>query len=127
MKENNISINVFRPIEEVFDFTINPENTPLWIDSIVKEETNEFPVKVGTEYKNVNQKGEWTEYVVSKFEPNKIFELKQKDSDYHVRYTYEQISENETKLTYFEWVENGELEHPFTKETLENLKEVLEK
>ncbi|MEK7175717.1 MAG: SRPBCC family protein [Patescibacteria group bacterium] len=127
MKENKILINIFRPIEEVFDFTINPQNTPLWIDGIVREETNDFPIKVGTEYKNVNQKGDWTEYVVVKFEPNKIFELKQKDNNYHVQYTYEKVSENETGLTYFEWVEHGELENPFIKNTLEKLKMVLEK
>lgn len=57
----------------------------------------------------------------------KVFELKQKDSDYHVRYTYEKISENETKLTYFEWVENGELSSQFTLATLEKLKRVMEK
>jgi len=37
-------------------------------------------------------------------------------------YTFEKVSDNKTKLTYFEWVENGELESPFTLAVLEKLK-----
>jgi hypothetical protein len=43
-----------------------------------------------------------------------------------VRYSYGVIEENKTKMTYFEWSENGELTDPFEKETLENLKKVIE-
>jgi hypothetical protein len=127
MKDNKISIEINRPVSEVFEFTINPNNTHLWIDGIVHEEANESPIRLGTEYRNVNKNGEWSEYEVVQFKPNKIFELKQKNSLYNVRYTYEQLSNTKTKLTYFEWVEKGELDGPFTIAVLEKLKSVMEK
>lgn len=126
MKKNRISVEINCPVSEVFEFTINPINTRLWIDSIVREETNESPVKLGTKYKNINRESKWTEYTVVKFEPNKIFEMKQNNSSYHVRYTYEQISDKKTKLTYFEWVEHGDLDEPFSLVVLKKLKEVIE-
>ena len=126
MKDNKIIIEINCPNSKVFEFTINPDNTHLWIDNIVREVTNEFPIRLGTEYKNLNKQGKWTEYKVTSFELNKIFELKQKDNSYHVRYTYESISDNKTNLTYFEWVDEGDLEEPFSPVVLEKLKEVIE-
>ncbi len=126
MKENKISIEINCPISEVFEFTLNPKNTPLWIDNIVSEQTNEWPVKLGTKYKNANG-GKWSEYTVIQFEPNKLFEMKQSNSLYHVHYTFKKISDKKTKLTYFEWVEKGELEDPFCLAFLEKLKRVMER
>ncbi len=126
MKQNKISIEIQRPIADVFDFTINPNNTHLWIDSVIKEETSEWPIKIGTEYRNVDTKGEWTTYIVSALESNKLFELKQKGGDYSVRYTYEKVSDLMTRLTYFEWMEKGELSNPFQQGVLEKLKQVME-
>ncbi len=125
-QKNKISILINVSLSKVFEFTINPNNTHLWIDSVVEEKIDKFPIKLGTEYKNVNQKGEWTEYIVVKFETDKIFELKEKEGDYSVRYEYKEISPKETELTYFEWVEKGELKNLFLISTLEKLKEVLE-
>ena len=126
MKENKISVEINKPISEVFEFTTNPKYTNLWIGGIVREERNESPVKLGTEYKNVNGQGEWSIYTVVQLGLNKLFELKQKDSLYSVRYTYEKISDNKTKLTYYEWVESGELDGPFTRDTIEKLKQIME-
>ena len=126
MKENKIVVEVNRPVSKVFEFTINPRNTHLWINSLVQEETNEYPIRVGTEYKNLNKQGKWTEYKVVQFEENKVFHMKQKNSSYNVRYIYEPISDNRTKLTYFEWVGEGELEQPFSLTFLEKLKRLIE-
>jgi len=52
MKENIISIIINKSIHEVFEFSTNPQNTHLWVDSIKEEMTNEYPPKLGTIYKN---------------------------------------------------------------------------
>ena len=126
MKENKISIIINKPISEVFWFSINPANTNKWSDDIKKEETNEWPVKVGSKYRSTDGSGTWSEYTLVKFEENQIFELASEDGEYHVRYTYTSITENSTELEYFEWVDNTELSSPYSKNALEKLKELIE-
>lgn len=125
MKENKISILIEKPIEEVFQFTTDPKNTHLWFDSIEEEKTNEWPIKLGTIYRNRGKESDWSEYEVVNLEPNQLFELASKDSDYHVRYTYRKVGQG-TELEYFEWVTEGALEGPFTVEGLKVLKDLIE-
>ena len=126
MKSNKLTIQIDKPIVEVFAFTINPKNTSLWIESLVKEQTNEWLVKVGTIYRNQNKSGKWSEYTVSNILENRIFELVSKDRNYHVRYTYKALDDKTCKLEYYEWVDKGQLEEPFTLDTLKKLKVVME-
>jgi hypothetical protein len=126
MKENEISIEINRPVGEVFEFTINPKNIHLWVEDIVEGKTNESPVQLGTEYRDINKGGDWTEYRVVQFKPNKTFELKQKNGLYHVLYKYEALSDKKTKLTFIEWVDDGNLENPFTLMVLKKLKKAVE-
>jgi len=125
MKENRISIVINKPVQEVFTFTIDPNNTPKWIDGIKEEQISEQPVKVGTIYKNTNNGKDWNVYQVIEFEKNKVFTLKQQGSSYHVRYTYEPLNELMTKLTYFEWNKEG-IANPFSIQALEKLKAIIE-
>lgn len=125
MKENTISVEFSKSPEEVFEFTINPENTHKWIKRIAKEQTNEYPVRLGTVYRNVDRNNVWTEYRVVKIEKNKVFELKEIDGSYSVRYTYEPLKNGNTRLIYFEKDET-DLKNPFEQKVLEELKSVLE-
>ena len=125
MQENKLIIKIKKPVHKVFELTINPNFTPEWID-IVEEEHADYPIKPGTIYKNKGKSGEWNEYIVSDFIENKVFELKSLNSSYVVRYTYERISEDETGLTYHEWMNEGEISEPFEMRHLEKLKNILE-
>lgn len=125
MKESKLIIKIKRPVAEVFEFTINPANTPRWIDAIVSETTDTEETSIDTRYINVNNEGEKNSYQVSKFEKDRIFELQSLSSKYGVRYTYIPLSQDETELEYFEWDEN--LFNPFTIDVLQKLKTMMEK
>lgn len=126
MQHNKLTIEINRNVSSVFDFTIDPANTPTWISHLVVEETNEFPTKLGTIYRNHDGSGIWDEYIVVEFEKNKIFTLRSKDNNYSVRYTYTDLGENKSSMEYYEWVESGELSNPFQQDVLEELKSILE-
>lgn len=126
MKDTKLTIQIKRPVRELFSFLLDPKNTPTWIESIVKEETNEWPVKVGTIYRNHGEDGVWSEYTLIQLKPNKSFEMMKNDNNYHVRYTFKELDKNTTEFVYYEWVENGELEGPFTIDILQKLKVILE-
>ncbi len=126
MKSNTITIIINKSPQEIFDFTLNPNNTPKWIDSIIKEEIDVTPPKLGSVYRNVNRQGVWSEYHVTEFLNGTRFTMASKDGNYHVLYTFTPKERNVTELEYYEWVDNGDLEGPFTKDILEKLKQIIE-
>ena len=126
MKDLKLTVKINRPIDEVFGFTTNPDNTPKWIDSVVGEKAEIFPPQIGTKYQNWDESGNISEYVVTKYEPTKVFQLDAAHQDYKVRYTYTPISDDETELEYYEWSESDRLHAPFMQEILDKLKLVME-
>lgn len=126
MKDCKLTIKINKPVSEVFEFTTNPNNTPLWVSSIVHEEVDGTPVKLGTLYKNKDQSGQWNEYEVTQFEKDKTFVFSSKTSSYHVKYTFTKIDENSCELEYYEWMDNGVLDNPFSMDPMFKLKEILE-
>jgi uncharacterized protein YndB with AHSA1/START domain len=126
MKDCRLTIQINQPVSVVFDYTTDPNNTPLWVPSIIREEVNETPIKIGTVYRNKNKQGVWQEYEVTAFEKDKLFIFSSKTSTYHVKYTFTPINNNSCKLEYYEWVDEGLLDEPFTIDILERLKEILE-
>ncbi len=125
MQENKITIIINKPIEDVFEFTTNPKNTHLWVPSIVEEGADEYPPQIGTKYKNRGNDSDWDFYKVVEFQNNKIFTLSDLENNYHVKYTYRKINDNQTEMEYFEWMENGELSNPFTEDIIQKLKSVM--
>lgn len=127
MKENRLSIQIKRPLAEVFEFSTNPKNTHLWFTSISEEKTNEWPIKKGTIYKSRQGDGDWNGYLVTDFELNKFFELSSVHDVYKVRYEYKQLGEYLTEMAYTESVNEGELSNLTSQDVLIKLKNILEK
>jgi uncharacterized protein YndB with AHSA1/START domain len=127
MKDLKLTIQIDKPAKDIFEFTLNPKNTPKWIDFITVEETNEWPPKLGTMYRNRGEDGdEWSELELTEYDPYKRFTLSEKDGSYNVRYTFTPLKATKTELEYYEWTDRDELSVPFTMEPLEKLKRILE-
>ena len=126
MKEWKLKIDINKPIEDVFLFSIDPRNSPKWIDSFEEEVTSAWPVALGTVYRNRGKDGVWNSYTVTAFEANKVFELTAEDGGYCVHYDFEEVEPNVTRLHYHEWVTRGELDAPFERTALEKLKKLIE-
>lgn len=125
MTSNKLTIRINKPISEVFSWTINPENTALWIDGMNKEEAD-LPIQVGSHYRNYwGAENKMNEYILTQFEENKLFQLESVSGTLKVRYTYTPISDNETELEYLESDEQG-LASPFEQSVLEKLKAIME-
>lgn len=127
MREKKLTVKINRPVSEVFKFTTNPANTHTWVPSIKEEKTNEWPVKLGTIYTNTSDGEKWNEYEVTEFEKDKTFTFSQRNFPYHVRYTFTPTEDGGCDLEYFEWVDEGELDEPFTQDILDGLRKILEK
>jgi hypothetical protein len=127
MRTNTLTITIEKPISEVFEFTLNPINTPKWIETILKEKTDTENVQVGTKYSNTNDGISWTEYVCSLFEKDKSFGLDEIGGLYRVKYDYTPISIGATQLLYTEWMsDESEISKPLEIKALEKLKSVIE-
>lgn len=126
MKENKLIIQINKPINQVFAYTVIPPNAKYWVPNIVDEKTSEWPVRVGSIYFEKTSDGKWLGFYVSAINKNELFELVSEDGNYHVRYTYKPTGPNSCELEYYEWVDKGELLEPFSANVLEKLKSVME-
>lgn len=114
-------IQISRTSREVFDFTINPDNTPKWVAGVAKEQTNESPTKLGTIYKSQGQDGSWVEFVITDFEDGLMFELTKQDDSHHVKYALASLSDGSCELEYCVWVEEGEVSERFSPEAIKTI------
>ena len=127
MNENRLSIIINRPTSDVFRFALDPKNTAKWIEDIEVEETNEWPVKIGTIYRNKSRTGVWRQYKLVELVENRTFVLRSnEDANFSVRYTFYELPDNSTEFEYYEWTEHSEITDPFTMDGLETLKTILE-
>ena len=121
MRETTQKITINRPAQEVFEFVLNPENTPKWVDGVVKERTNESPQKLGTIYKNQDHAGNWSEFEITGYEPGVMFELTKRDDNHHVKYTLRPIDDSKCELEYGVWVDTGEVSQRFGPDSIESI------
>ena len=127
MKENKLTIFINKPVKEVFEYSLESNNVPKWINSIKEEIPEERPVKLGTKLRNIGvDSQEWNKYEVIDFQPPKTFTLKRLNGDYFVKYTCTE-KDNGTEFEYFELAEYGELDGLMEMSALELLKELIEK
>ena len=126
MKSNKLVIRINRPVHDVFLFTITPPNSARWIPNIIKEETNEWPVRVGTVYTLQTKSGAVSKVAIDDVRDDERVEWVSPDRNYHCRYMFQNAGKNMTELRYHEWVNEGQLEEPFNERTLGTLKSVLE-
>ena len=127
MKENKLTIFINKPVKEVFEYSLESNNVPKWINSIKEEIPEERPVKLGTKLRNIGvDSQEWNKYEVIDFQPPRTFTLKRLNGDYFVKYTCTE-KDNGPEFEYFEWAEYGELDGLMEMSALELLKELIEK
>ncbi len=125
MKDIKQTIIINRPVEEVFSFVINPANTLKWVETITTEQTNEWPVKVGTIYRSQNQAGDWAELTLMTIEPDKSFTMAKSDGSFFVNYVFNAATPQSTRLDYT-WGSEGEPDALFLDKILNKLKSVIE-
>ena len=126
MNENKLTIYIDKPIEDVFEYSLESDNVPKWITSIEKEIPSERPVKIGTRLRNIGVNSDsWNEYEIVEFLPPKTFTLKKLNDDYFVKYTCTKNGSG-TDFEYYEWAENKNLDDIMEIDALELLKEQIE-
>lgn len=120
---NEIRIEINQVREKVFEFTLEPKNTPKWCVNIEHEEIDTDQIGIGTKYKN-----DFGELEVTDYEQNVYFELTEIGTQYQCSYSFRKIDDEHTELIYFEGMLDGsKLLEPMDIASFENLKEVLEK
>lgn len=126
MHSKSYTITINKPLNEVFEATLNPKNTPLWIDGMEEEQANEQPAKLGTQYRNRGKTGDWSNYTITAFERDQTFTLSKDDGSYHVKYDFKPLDEQTTEFRYSEWEDSGVLENPLPEEAIQKLKQLIE-
>ncbi len=126
MIDQKFVVRINKPIEEVFAFITNPASTPEWINSIVKEESEDASFQIGTIIRNWDMKGNMNEYKVTAYDKPAVFQLESTVADYKLRYTCTPVSDTQTSFEYYEWSDSGELHSSSMREILNKLKMVLE-
>lgn len=100
MKENRLEIQINKPVSVVYRFCITPPNSTLWIPGVVKEETSELPIKIGTIYFLTNNSDEVSKVFVVNIKVNEYVEWISEDKNYHCSYSLNPINNNDTKMIY---------------------------
>lgn len=130
MKENLLSIKIDVSARDLYLFTINPNNTNKWIDlewEYIDTETIQIWTIYTNYYKNEKNENIYSSYVLSNLIENKLFHIKSLSSKLEAIYFYNEISENESILNYYEFNSDwSDLSSPLWINSLIKLKQILE-
>ena len=122
LKKNIIPVTINASVATVFEFSVNPDNTPSWVPTIEKETINTVVPELGTLYTN-----EYGTLKVTAFKENELFEISDITGEFVVRYEYKSVSPEVSTLVYSEWMVDGSVfPEPTPTTTLMKLKEVIE-
>ena len=107
MITTRVTVQIDRPVEEVFAFVVNPANFTRWAGALVKEsrQTSPGPVGVGTTFRQVNMllgRRFVSELRVVTFEPHRLFEYETTSGPIRFagHYTFAPVRDGEsTKFT----------------------------
>ena len=123
MKANEIRITIASPQEKVFEYTLEPKNTPQWVSDVIEMKTDTDQIDLGTKYFN-----EFITREVIDYDRNSFIELADVEGPYSCSYSFRKIDDEHTELIYFESHSDGsEIEYPMDKQSFERLKNLLEK
>lgn len=130
MKRNIIIREINCSIQKVFDFTVNPNNTPLWINTVIEEKTDSKTINLGTRYyqlvKLPKGKIEKSCAVITGFVENEFIEFSYIGTTYKCSYSYVS-TEKGTILTYYEEaMKDEDLENFMTESSMDYLKALLD-
>lgn len=123
ISSNEIRVTINKPHDKVFEFTLEPKNTPKWIDLITSETVDTEQIGIGTIYTN-----DFGILTVTDYERNLYFELTNEKTTYQCSYSFKKIDDDTTEIIYFEAMLDGsELDEPFNLKHFEKLKKIMEK
>jgi len=122
MKTNEIRIEIERPIKDVFEYTLEPQNKSIWCSIITEESVDTEQIGITSIY--INNLGS---FKVSDYERNIFLELMSLDEKFQCSYSFRKIDDNTTELIYFEAMLDGsDLTEAMDKKYFKKLKELLE-
>jgi uncharacterized membrane protein len=94
-----VTIQIDRPVKEVYDYVVNVENTQKWQPAVIQvKRLTEGPIRVGTRFSEVAKilgRQVNTTCEVTHLVPNKVFAFKGTSDgplEYQTAYTFEQSS-----------------------------------
>ena len=122
MKTNEIRIEIERPIKDVFEYTLEPQNKSIWCSIITEESVDTEQIGITSIYRN-----NLGSFKVSDYERNIFLELMSLDEKFQCSYSFRKIDDNTTELIYFEAMLDGsDLTEAMDKKYFKKLKELLE-
>jgi len=95
MKTNEIRIEIERPIKDVFEYTLEPQNKSIWCSIITEESVDTEQIGITSIYRN-----NLGSFKVSDYERNIFLELMSLDEKIQGSYSFRKRDDNTTELKY---------------------------